>query len=81
MRLKSLWDPKDTNLVVNDRFTETGMSAYWNAIDASFKFNETRREVYVARKVCMPEAHEAAATEDSNFTEDPVPKFFKSIAM
>ena len=50
IKLKDHWDPKDAHLVINDRFTEIGMLAYWKAIDASVKFNITKCEQYFAKK-------------------------------
>ena len=39
IRIKDLWNTSDSLLVINDRMTTMGLSAYWNAIDASFQFN------------------------------------------
>ena len=50
IRIKDIWNSKDSTLVMNDRITETGMSRYWTAIDASVRYNALRRESYVARK-------------------------------
>ena len=50
VRLKEFWNTGDTSLVVHDKLTETGLSAYWDAIDATFKFNEVKREVYLAKE-------------------------------
>ena len=50
VKFKEHWDTKDSLLVVNDRMTETGLSAYWRAIDTTFKFNSSCREAFVAKK-------------------------------
>ena len=57
IRLKD-WNTRDTELVANDKFTETGMTAYWNAIDSAFCFNEKCREVFLAKKITQRETHE-----------------------
>ena len=55
IRLKEFWNVKDSELVINDKLTETGLAVYWNAIDATFAFNEQRREIYLAKKVGQKE--------------------------
>ena len=50
IRLKELWDPKNMKLVVHDKLTDLGLTVYWNSIDAAFRFNETRREAFLAKK-------------------------------
>ena len=45
------WNAKDTTLVVNDKITETGMSAYWRAVDSSIHFNIIKRETFLAKQV------------------------------
>ena len=51
VKLKEKWNPKDGSLVVNDRITEPGLTAYWNAIDATFKFNVQRHELFLAKNI------------------------------
>ena len=51
IRLKEMWDPNNSQLVVKDRMTEVGLTTYWSAVDASFKFNSRRRNVYLAKKL------------------------------
>ena len=51
IKLKNQWVSSDSFLVVNDRMTENGLSAYWNAVDASFKFNSIHRDVYLAKQL------------------------------
>ena len=48
--MKEAWNSSDSFLVVNDRMTEAGLSAYWDAVDASLKFNAKRRDLYLAKK-------------------------------
>ena len=54
IKLKDHWNSKDSTLVVNDHITEMGMSAYWAAIDATFQFNESKRELFLAKKLSIP---------------------------
>ena len=58
IHLKEFWNTADTNLVVNDRMTENGLSAYWDAINATFCFNERRRKVYMAKQLWQREKPE-----------------------
>ena len=51
IRLKNGWNVKDTRLVLNDRITEMRLTTYWSAIDDSFKFNATRREIFFAKNL------------------------------
>ena len=51
IRIKDMWNSKDTGLVVHDRITEEGMTSYWKAIDASFKFNVQRQKIFLAKKM------------------------------
>ena len=69
--MKQFWDSKDSNLVVNDRITETGMIAYWNAVDTSVKFNITHREQFVAKMV-----NPKPSTSQVKVEKDFVPDFF-----
>ena len=57
IKLKEFWDTKDSMLVINDRITEVGMNVYWNAIDASVKYNITRCEQFVAKNVASSSSH------------------------
>ena len=76
IRLKEHWDTQDSTLVVNDRMTETGLSAYWRAIDATFKYNEERREIYIAKKMGQKVLN-PVPVQKSNDREDPMHSFFK----
>ena len=50
IKLKEMWNTKDSNLVINDRLTEFCLSAYQNAVDATFKHNESHREIYLVKQ-------------------------------
>ena len=49
IKLKEHWDTKDSTLVSNDRMTETGLSAYWRAVDVTFEYNQKKRELFLAK--------------------------------
>ena len=42
--IRSPWNKEGGNLVINDCFTRTGLTTYWKTIDASFRFNVSKRE-------------------------------------
>ena len=84
IKLKEFWDSKDSQLVINDRITEVGMAAYWNAMDASVKFNILRREQYVTKQsvskpAAVPASSVSVPPNSLNPTErrrDPMLDFF-----
>ena len=47
--MKEHWDFKNTNLVINNRLTSEGKSAYWKCVDASIAFNISKRERLTVR--------------------------------
>ena len=49
LKLRDGWDKKDDNLVINNRITKAGQTAYWKAFDASFKFNVKKHNDFVVR--------------------------------
>ena len=49
VRIKDAWNNTDSTLVVKDRISENGATAYWAAIDASLKFNIMKRELFHAK--------------------------------
>ena len=51
IRIQEPWDSKDSKLVINGRFTDLGLTTYWLAVDASFKYNASWREVYLAKQL------------------------------
>ena len=83
IKLKDKWDPRDGSLVVNNRITEPGLSAYWNAIDCAFKYNVQRREIYLAKQMAQKHSDIAAVQArpaDSKSEEsrvDPMFNFFR----
>ena len=53
MRLKDGWDSSDSSLVINNRFSEFGLTVYWSAVDSSFKYNSLCREIYMAKNLSI----------------------------
>ena len=53
VKIKEGWDSHDSHLVINDRMTESGVFAYWNAIDATFRFNSSRCDVFLAKQIAQ----------------------------
>ena len=49
IKLKNNWPYNDKTTVIHDRFTESGLYSYWEAIDSAVKFNVERHEVYLAK--------------------------------
>ena len=84
IKMKQFWESKDSHLVINDRMTESGLTAYWMAVDATFKYNSERCEAYVAKKLlskqqspadsAMPSASRSAV---SNCRNDSPPERFR----
>ena len=74
-------------MVQNDKLTHASLDSYWDAIDAAFKFNAQRRDIFVAKKVVNDAANKFFCKEDQQKQEpkeverkshkDPVPDFFK----
>ena len=52
MRFKDHWNFNDANLVINDKMTEAGLDAYWNAVDSALQFNVGRHELFNAKSIC-----------------------------
>ena len=82
VRMKN-WNAKDSNLVVQDHFTELGMSTYWDAIDATFQYNEVRRQSFLTKQIFAKEKqsdNQTAVVEPSPPVkrEDPMIRFFNS---
>ena len=59
------WDTKDSHLVINDHFTDQGLTTYWCAVDRSFKFNATRREIYLAKQFAVRSSSPGRNTSES----------------
>ena len=49
IKFKEFWQYNDKSLVNNDKITESGLFAYWKAVDAAFHFNILRHEVFLAK--------------------------------
>ena len=47
IKLKEIWKYDNSKLVVNDKFTNTWLKAYWASIDAAIQFNLTKREKFL----------------------------------
>ena len=86
VKLKNRWDTADSSLVCNDKITDKGLDTYWNAIDASFKFNLQKHKLFLAKNainsatktVTGKETH----SEDKSHgqflpREHDIPRFFK----
>ena len=75
-----MWDHKEPTLVMNNKFTEVGMSAYWQAVDASAKFNVTHREIYMSKKLrseVEPSESSKEMAKPKLNTADPMNDFFR----
>ena len=69
VKMKEFWDTKDSKLVINDRMTEVGLSAYWLAVDATFKYNSIRRDVFVKRQAISDGNEDHSPSESRNCRE------------
>ena len=49
LRLGDFWNKDDDSLVYNDRFSKSGLLAYWRSLDASFEFNVKKRQDFLVR--------------------------------
>ena len=49
LKIRDFWDWKDDSLVLNNRFSKAGYTAYWRSLDASFKFNAKKRVEFLVR--------------------------------
>ena len=51
LRLKDVWETDNTDLVTpGQRISEIGLRKYWDAIEATFKFNMQKRTEFLARE-------------------------------
>ena len=78
-KMKDVWDPQDTTLVVNHNFTCDGLDAYWMAVDASIEFNIQKHREYLIfsrYNALMGVGKEKSAmkknTHENNRARDPV---------
>ena len=87
LKLRDYWDRTDDSLVIQNCFTKAGLSAYWRSMDASFQFNNKKREEYLIRskfralKASSNDSSEKPGKVMKSFQEDPgydqMPRFFK----
>ena len=87
IRLKEMWNSRDSKLIINNRITEMGLTTYWSAIDASFKYNVMRRESYIAKNFSTKKledhdsipSHELSRYHPSDVQapKDPMGTFFR----
>ena len=70
IKLKEDWSSKDSTLVVKDRITEEGMSAYWGAVHATFQYNLSKRELYVAKSLITEVQQEQRKDVDQTHVVD-----------
>ena len=57
IRFKDKWSVFDNSLVVNDQTTDHGLNVYWEAIDASFRFNAMRHELFLAKRLIASQSN------------------------
>ena len=48
LKIREFWDKTDDNLVISNKLTKLGISAYW-IVDASLQFNIKKREEFLTR--------------------------------
>ena len=78
MTLRTIWNSNDKYFIKN-KITEEGMDKYWDAIDASFKFNLTHREDYLVKTAYWEQQQQLQKTaERKALTQDrnEIPAFF-----
>ena len=75
IKMKQFWESKDSHLVINDRMTESGLTAYWMAVDATFKYNSQRHEAYVAKKLLSKQQSPTDTARPSSASMGSAPKF------
>ena len=78
-KMKDVWDPQDTTLVVNHNFTCDGLDTYWKAVDASIEFNiQKHREYLIFSRynafmgLCKEKSTVKKNTHDNNRARDSV---------
>ena len=55
MKLKE-WNGSDNSLVKKDKMSDHGLYMYWNAVEAAFKFNVEKHELFLARATLAKKA-------------------------
>ena len=69
IKIKEGWNAADSKLVIQDRTTSAGLTSYWYAVDASFRYNSQRRDLYLAKKL-VSEANEARDSTTASTSRD-----------
>ena len=67
IKIKEIWDFNDKSLVKNNCIMESGFYTYWRAVDAAFKFNACRHEIYLAK---MKANQKLSATNNDHGSND-----------
>ena len=52
IKMKDHWNFQDSTLVKSDSISESGLYAYWGGVDAAFKLNALRHEMFLAKSKC-----------------------------
>lgn len=77
VKIKDGWNYNDSLLILNDRITEPGLTAYWNGVDSTMKFNILRRELYVTKTLTQSHQQQESAKDDRQprlcTSEQPLP--------
>ena len=75
-QIKESWNMEDENLAQNNRLTGLGYNFYWRAIDASLKFNISKRQ-----RILNVNTNKEVGTKKKETNKadrhDKVPDFFK----
>ena len=80
VRIKEIWDPENSKLVSNNRMTVYGLTKYWKAIDAAFKFNVIKRDEFIIRekaKALKKNFNEVKTPPQQKTDADEMVKFFR----
>ena len=89
IKMKEIWDFNDRSLISTiGRITDYGLDKYWDAVEAAFKFNALRHELFLAKVKVNASISQnkkwvsnRANQEDKKMTqkggEDPMKGFFR----
>ena len=81
MKLKEIWDPNKLELLTpTQQLSDLGTKMYWEAIDAAFKFNMSKRSEHLARaaaKSLRRTGDENSDTRKFSKMKDPAYAIFK----
>ena len=53
IKFKDHWNVHTEQLIRRGNYTDYGYSSFWDAVDAAFKFNVSRHEFFVAKRLVM----------------------------